>query len=147
MGTYIVRRLIQAIPMLIIVSIFLFILVNIAPGGPMSAYSRSNRIPEEKKEAIRRSFGLDKPLPVQYVIWLVGNDWMEVDTDGDGIPDFKDLDSKLAMQQMGCPPGCGPDLSPSFHPRERCKYFDQGKCWKGVRCKFLLPLPSWGHTP
>jgi peptide/nickel transport system permease protein len=87
MGTYIVRRLLQAIPMLLLVSIFLFVLVNIAPGGPMSAYSRTNRMPEEKKEAIRRSFGLDKPLPVQYVVWLVGNDWMQIDTDGDDIPD------------------------------------------------------------
>jgi peptide/nickel transport system permease protein len=87
MGTYIIRRLLQAIPMLFLVSIVLFALVNIAPGGPMSAYSRSNRMPEEKKEAIRRSFGLDKPLPVQYIVWLVGNDWMQVDTDGDGVPD------------------------------------------------------------
>ena len=76
MGHYIVRRLLQAIPMLIMVSIVLFALVNIAPGGPMSAYSRTNRMPAEKKEAIRRSFGLDKPLPVQYIVWLVGNDWM-----------------------------------------------------------------------
>jgi len=87
MGTYIVRRLVQAIPMLFLVSVVLFALVNIAPGGPMSAYSRTNRMPEEKKEAIRRSFGLDKPLPVQYIVWLVGNDWMKIDTDGDGIPD------------------------------------------------------------
>jgi peptide/nickel transport system permease protein len=87
MGQYIGRRLLQAIPMLIIVSIFLFALVNIAPGGPMSAYSRTNRMPEEKKEAIRRSFGLDKPLPIQYIIWLVGNDWMAIDTDGNGITD------------------------------------------------------------
>jgi peptide/nickel transport system permease protein len=87
MGQYIVRRLFQAIPMLLLVSIVLFALVNIAPGGPMSAYSRTNRMPEEKKEAIRRSFGLDKPLPVQYVVWLAGNDWMQVDTDGDGIND------------------------------------------------------------
>ena len=87
MGTYIVRRLLQAIPMLLLVSIVLFALVNIAPGGPMTAYSRSNRIAPEKKEAIRRSFGLDKPLPVQYVIWLVGNDWMQVDEDGDGVAD------------------------------------------------------------
>ncbi len=87
MGTYIVRRLLQAIPMLLLVSIVLFALVNIAPGGPMSAYSRTNRMPEEKKEAIRRSFGLDKPLPVQYIVWLVGNDWMQVDTDGDDLPD------------------------------------------------------------
>jgi peptide/nickel transport system permease protein len=87
MGQYIVRRLLQSIPMLLLVSIVLFVLVNIAPGGPMTAYSRSNRIPPEKKEAIKRSFGLDKPLPVQYIIWLVGNDWMRVDTDGDDIAD------------------------------------------------------------
>ena len=36
---------------------------------------------------MKREFGLDKPLPVQYVIWLVGNDWMRVDEDGDGVPD------------------------------------------------------------
>jgi peptide/nickel transport system permease protein len=87
MGQYIVRRLLQAIPMLLLVSIVLFALVNIAPGGPMTAYSRTNRIPPEKKEAIRRSFGLDKPLPIQYVIWLIGNDWMAIDTDGNGITD------------------------------------------------------------
>lgn len=87
MGTYIIRRLLQAIPLLIIVSIILFALINIAPGGPMSAYSRSNRISAEKKEAIMRSFGLDKPLPIQYIIWLAGNDWMRVDDDGDGVLD------------------------------------------------------------
>lgn len=87
MGQYIARRLLQAIPMLLLVSIILFALVNIAPGGPLTAYSRSNRIAPEKKEAIRRSFGLDKPLPLQYIIWLVGNDWMAIDTDGNGITD------------------------------------------------------------
>jgi peptide/nickel transport system permease protein len=87
MGQYIVRRLLQAIPMLFLVSIVLFLLVNIAPGGPMSAYSRTNRIPEEKKEAIRRSFGLDQPLPIQYIVWLIGNDWMAIDSDGDGLTD------------------------------------------------------------
>ena len=87
MGQYIVRRLLQAIPMLFLISIVLFALVNLAPGGPLTTYSRSNRIPPEKKEAIRRQFGLDKPLPVQYIIWLVGNDWMPIDTDGNGITD------------------------------------------------------------
>jgi peptide/nickel transport system permease protein len=84
---YIVRRLLQAIPMLFLISILLFALVNIAPGGPMTAYSRSNRIAPEKKEAIKRSFGLDKPLPIQYIVWLIGNDWMPVDTDGNGVTD------------------------------------------------------------
>lgn len=87
MGIHIVRRLLQAIPMLLIVSILLFALVNIAPGGPMAAYARTNRMDPEKKAAIRRSFGLDKPLPVQYVVWLAGNDWMAIDTDGNGVTD------------------------------------------------------------
>jgi peptide/nickel transport system permease protein len=87
MGAYIVRRLLQAIPMLLLISIILFALVNLAPGGPLTAQSRSRRMPPEKKEAIKRQFGLDKPLPVQYVVWLVGNDWMRVDEDGDGIAD------------------------------------------------------------
>ncbi len=87
MGAYIVRRLIQAVPMLLIISMILFALVNIAPGGPLSTQSRSKRIDPAKKESMKRLFGLDKPLPVQYVIWLVGNDWMRVDEDGDGIVD------------------------------------------------------------
>jgi peptide/nickel transport system permease protein len=33
---------------------------------------------------LKRQFGLDKPLPVQYAVWLIGNDWMKVDADGDG---------------------------------------------------------------
>ncbi len=87
MGQYIVRRLLQAIPMLLIVSILLFALVNLAPGGPLSQFSRSRRMTEERAEALKRQFGLDKPLPVQYIVWLIGNDWMAIDTDGNGITD------------------------------------------------------------
>ncbi len=87
MGQYIVRRLLQAIPMLLIVSIVLFALVNLAPGGPLAQYSRSRRLTGERMEALKRQFGLDKPLSVQYIIWLAGNDWMPVDTDGNGITD------------------------------------------------------------
>lgn len=85
MGRYIARRLLQAIPMLFLISIVLFALVNIAPGGPLAGHGRSRRIRPEKAEILKRQFGLDKPLPVQYVIWLIGNDWMRVDADGDGV--------------------------------------------------------------
>jgi peptide/nickel transport system permease protein len=87
MGQYIVRRLLQAIPMLLVVSILLFALVNLAPGGPLSQYSRSRRLTAERAESLKRQFGLDKPLPVQYIVWLAGNDWMPIDTDGNGITD------------------------------------------------------------
>jgi len=85
MGRYIARRLLQAIPMLFLLSVVLFGLVNIAPGGPLSGHGRSRRIRPEKVEILKRQFGLDKPMPVQYVIWLIGNDWMQVDADGDGV--------------------------------------------------------------
>jgi peptide/nickel transport system permease protein len=86
MATYILRRLIQTIGLLVVLSIILFALVNLAPGGPLSAYG-GKRIRPEKVEILKRQFGLDKPLPVQYIYWLAGNDWTQVDTNGDHIPD------------------------------------------------------------
>lgn len=87
MGRYIVRRLLQSIPLLFFLSILFFALVNLAPGGPLAGHGRSRRVNPDKVEKLKRQFGLDKPLPVQYVIWLVGNDWMQIDTDGDGEVD------------------------------------------------------------
>lgn len=86
MATYILRRMIQTIGLLVVLSIILFALVNLAPGGPLSAYG-GKRIRPEKVEILKRQFGLDKPLPVQYIYWLAGNDWTQVDTNGDNIPD------------------------------------------------------------
>jgi peptide/nickel transport system permease protein len=85
MGRYIARRLLQAIPMLFLLSLLLFTLVNVAPGGPLSGHGRSRRIKPERREQLKRQLGLDKPLPMQYLVWLVGNDWMRVDADGDGV--------------------------------------------------------------
>jgi ABC-type dipeptide/oligopeptide/nickel transport system permease component len=73
--------------MLFLLSIIFFALVNLAPGGPLSGYGQSRRIPPERAAQLKRQLGLDKPLPTQYVIWLVGNDWLKVDTNGDGLPD------------------------------------------------------------
>ena len=85
MATYIARRLIQTVVLLFFLSILLFALVNLAPGGPLAGQGRSRQIRPERVEILKRQFGLDKPLSAQYLIWLVGNDWMKVDTDGDGI--------------------------------------------------------------
>ncbi len=87
MGRYIIRRLLQAVVVLFLLSMVLFALVNIAPGGPLAGQGGSRRIRPQKAEILKRQFGLDQPLPVQYVIWLLGNDWMLVDADGDGIDD------------------------------------------------------------
>jgi peptide/nickel transport system permease protein len=85
MGQYVIRRLLQAIPLLLLVSILLFILVNIAPGGPLAGRGQTKHIRPEQAEILKRQYGLDKPLLLRYVFWLIGNDWIKVDTDGDGV--------------------------------------------------------------
>jgi peptide/nickel transport system permease protein len=85
MTAYVARRLIQTIGLLFLLSIVLFALVNLAPGGPLAGHGQSRHIDPAKIELLKRQFGLDKPLPTQYLIWLVGNNWMKVDLNGDGI--------------------------------------------------------------
>jgi peptide/nickel transport system permease protein len=41
----------------------------------------------EDRQRLERQLGLDQPVLVQYLFWLVGNDWTKVDLDGDGIPE------------------------------------------------------------
>lgn len=77
----------QAIPLMLIVSIVLFALVNLAPGGPLAARGQIRHMPAAQIELLKRQFGLDQPLVVRYIFWLVGNDWTKVDTNGDGIKD------------------------------------------------------------
>ena len=87
MGHYVARRLLQAIPLMFIISIVLFALVNLAPGGPLAGRGQSRRLRPEQIAILKRQFGLDQPLYKRYIFWLVGNDWTKVDTDGDGIKD------------------------------------------------------------
>jgi peptide/nickel transport system permease protein len=86
MTNYILRRLAQAIPQLFIISIILFMLMQ-SFGDPIATLG--GRIPPrpEDRERLRRQMGLDQPVYMQYVTWLVGNDWQKIDMDGDGTPE------------------------------------------------------------
>lgn len=87
MTRYIIRRLLQAIPLLIIITFILFLLMSNL-GDPLAAFGGTRtRLRPEDRERLARQLGLDKPITMQYLIWLVGNDWMKVDLDGDGVPD------------------------------------------------------------
>lgn len=87
MGRYIIRRLLQAIPLLFIISILLFVLA-FKMGDPLAMYGGGRKpLRSEDRERLTRQLGLDKPLYIQYAVWLVGNDWMKLDLDGDTIPD------------------------------------------------------------
>ena len=86
MSTYILRRLAQAIPQLFIISIILFSLMQ-AFGDPIATLGGRTPPRPEDKERLRRQLGLDQPVYMQYVTWLVGNDWQKIDMDGDGTPE------------------------------------------------------------
>src|SRR6266508_5996564 len=86
MSTYILRRLGQAIPQLLIISVILFTLMQ-AFGDPVATLGARNPPKPEDKERLRRMLGLDQPPYIQYLTWLVGNDWQKIDMNGDGIPE------------------------------------------------------------
>ncbi|MBI5352485.1 MAG: ABC transporter permease [Chloroflexi bacterium] len=83
MTRYIIRRLLQAIPLLLIVSLILFVLMQNATDPLATMGGRTPTKPEDRQR-LTRQLGLDKPVYVQYFYWLVGNDWTKVDLDGDG---------------------------------------------------------------
>lgn len=70
MSRYAIRRVLQAIPLLIVLSILLFLLVRIAPGGPLAQAERNPNITAEQVEKIRERLGLNQPLYVQYGQWM-----------------------------------------------------------------------------
>ena len=70
MGRYIVRRLLTAIPTLLMISFVLFAILSLAPGDPLSEFATNPSVPPEVRENIKRSLGLDQPWPIRYVKWL-----------------------------------------------------------------------------
>jgi peptide/nickel transport system permease protein len=67
---YIIRRVLQAIPLLIIISIISFLLMTLAPGDPTAMYENPESGSEQDLSAIREQLGVDQPIYVQYYKWL-----------------------------------------------------------------------------
>ncbi len=69
MGEYIIRRLLQMIPALLLVSVAVFMIIHLIPGYPAKIMAGPNAT-DEQLEALSRQFGLDQPLWIQYLTWL-----------------------------------------------------------------------------
>ena len=70
MANYALRRLLQSIPIVFILSVLLFAMVRAAPGGPLSAAYRNPNVTRVQIELLKKQLGLDQPLPVQYARWM-----------------------------------------------------------------------------
>ena len=67
---YLIRRLLTAIPTLIAISAVIFLVLALAPGDPMGEFATNPSITAEVRENIRRSLGLDQPIPIRYIKWF-----------------------------------------------------------------------------
>ncbi len=71
MGHYILRRFLIMIPLLFAISIVTFAFINLAPGDPVTAMiSPDQQLQAGDLEKMREHYGLNKPAPVRYLIWL-----------------------------------------------------------------------------
>lgn len=78
MARFVVRRAVQAVPLLVGISLLAFILLQAIPGDPTTAYYGTASVTSEDLERLRDDLGLDEPVIVQYFAWFenfVQGDW------------------------------------------------------------------------
>ena len=78
MSRYLLRRLLIAIPSLLGISIVLFTVLALAPGDPFDELATNPNVPAEVGAALRAKFGLDDPIALRYLRWLIAmlrGDW------------------------------------------------------------------------
>jgi peptide/nickel transport system permease protein len=76
--TYVLRRLIQALPLLLGITVVSFAILKAIPGGPMAAYEANPNFTDEDLKRLEHALGLDQPLYLQYINWLLAfltGDW------------------------------------------------------------------------
>lgn len=86
MTRYIVRRLAQAVPTFFGITILSYLLMA-ASGNPVQVLAFQPDMTPAEFKRIGDNLGVNDPLPVQYLRWLAGDDWMRWDEDNDGVAD------------------------------------------------------------
>ena len=75
---YIFRRIMLTIPTILVISVITWVIIQLPPGSWLDSHiarliAEGQQISEEEVEQIKAMYGLDKPMPVQYLIWLWGS--------------------------------------------------------------------------
>ena len=87
MQRYIARRLLQAIPTLFGITLVSYVVILLAPGDPVSLLTFDPTIRQDERQRLAIQLGVNDPFPIQYLRWLIGDDWMMVDSNADGKAD------------------------------------------------------------
>ena len=78
MTRYVLRRLLIALPALLLISVVVYAILALAPGDPIGQLAGGSDIPPEVRANLRQQFGLDDPVYVRYLKWLTNivlGDW------------------------------------------------------------------------
>lgn len=90
MLTFLLRRVAQMVPLLVVVSLVVFALIHAAPGGPLALYLDNPNVHPQDIKRLRRQMGLDRPLVEQYLAWagaFVRGEWGYSYADGRPVMD------------------------------------------------------------
>jgi peptide/nickel transport system permease protein len=70
MTRYVVRRLLQAIPTFLGITVIAYAVIRLAPGDPLAVFEDPRGVSAEQMAELRKAYGFDRPLPIQYLDWL-----------------------------------------------------------------------------
>jgi peptide/nickel transport system permease protein len=103
MGRYVVRRLAQSVLMLFLLSIFLFLLLHLIPGGPEQVLFNP-RLGAAQRAALAHKYGLDQSLPLQYAFYMEHLFRGDLDSFNTGRPVLVEIGARLpfTMQLFAC---------------------------------------------
>jgi peptide/nickel transport system permease protein len=80
MTNYLIRRLFQMVIVVFLSTVAIYVMLNIAPGGPLSGIrlsaDRKSRVSDADIARLKSYLGLDKPLALRYITWVIGDDWI-----------------------------------------------------------------------
>jgi peptide/nickel transport system permease protein len=93
MVNYLIRRFFQMILVVFLSTLAIYVLLNVAPGGPLSGMKlsadRKSRVSDADIARIESYLGLDKPLALRYIVWLIGDDWLGSDYVYAGVTPYR----------------------------------------------------------
>lgn len=78
MATYAFRRILEAIPLLLLITIVTYLLMNITPGGPLAVYMHNPKVSPQQVHLLEIQMGLNRPWYIRYFKWLwalLHGDW------------------------------------------------------------------------
>lgn len=87
MTKYVIKRLLQSIPIFFGITMLSYALMAATPGGPVKALAFNQRLKPGEIKELEFKLGVNDSIAIQYLRWLLGDDWMRWDSDGDELAD------------------------------------------------------------